>query len=125
MRPSLKGAAQEWVAEQLVRDLLKFGHHGELTLKTDQEPAIRALFESAVRSASRQVQQIVPEASSVGESQSNGLVEQAVQELEKQIRCLKLKLEDSLGCLSNCSSPTMAWIVDDSAMLLTYWAPES
>ena len=32
----VKSADQEWVAEQLVRDMLKFGHHGDVILKSDQ-----------------------------------------------------------------------------------------
>ena len=37
---AVEGADQEWVAEQLVRDLMKFGHHGDLIMKSDQGPAI-------------------------------------------------------------------------------------
>ena len=39
-----KGADIEWIAEQVCRDLLKFGHHGDLVLKSDQEPAITELL---------------------------------------------------------------------------------
>ena len=44
-----KGADQEWVAEQLCRDLVKFGHHGDLVLKSDQEPALVDLLDEALQ----------------------------------------------------------------------------
>ena len=45
----VKGADQEWVAEQLCRDLVKLGHHGDLILKSDQEPAIVDLLRTVAR----------------------------------------------------------------------------
>ena len=42
----LKGAEQEWVTEQCVRDLRLLGHHGDLVLKCDQEPALKDLMNS-------------------------------------------------------------------------------
>ena len=36
----MKGADMEWVTEQVARDLLRFGIHGDVILKSDQEPAI-------------------------------------------------------------------------------------
>ena len=44
-----KGADQEWVAEQLCRDLVKLGHHGDLVLKSDQEPALVDLLREVGR----------------------------------------------------------------------------
>ena len=36
----LKGAVIGWVIQQRARDLERLGHHGQVTLKSDQEPAI-------------------------------------------------------------------------------------
>ena len=36
----MKGADMEWVTEQAARDLFRFGIHGDVILKSDQEPAI-------------------------------------------------------------------------------------
>ena len=36
----VKGGDQEWVAEQLTRDILKLGLHDDLTLRLDQELGI-------------------------------------------------------------------------------------
>ena len=43
----VKGGDQEWVAEQLTRDILKLGLHGDLTLRSDQEPAIVDLLKTS------------------------------------------------------------------------------
>ena len=36
----IKGGDQEWVAEKLTRDILQLGLQGDLTLRSDLEPAI-------------------------------------------------------------------------------------
>ena len=36
----LKGAVIDWVIQQCARDLERLGHHGQITLKSDQEAAI-------------------------------------------------------------------------------------
>ena len=40
----LKGAVLDWVIQQRARDLERLGHHGQVTLKSDQEPAIVDVF---------------------------------------------------------------------------------
>ena len=34
------GAVIDWVIQQCARDLERLGHYGQITLKSDQEPAI-------------------------------------------------------------------------------------
>ena len=36
----LKGAVLAWVIQQCAHDLERLGHYGQVTLKSDQEPAI-------------------------------------------------------------------------------------
>ena len=36
----LQGAVLDWVMQQCARELERLGHYGEVTLKSDQEPAI-------------------------------------------------------------------------------------
>ena len=116
----LKGAAQEWVAEQVVRDLLKFGHHGSLTLKTDQEPAIVDLMRSVakLRGASR----TTLEQSPVGDSAGNGVAERAVQTVEKLLRTHKLALETRLGTKISVKHPIFAWLVEHVADVFNRFA---
>ena len=78
----LMGAEQEWVTEQCVRDLRLLGHHGDLILKCDQEPAIKDVMNSVA--TLRGVRRTRLEHSPVGDSRANGFAERAVQTLEKQ-----------------------------------------
>ena len=67
----LKGAVIDWVIQQCARDLERLGHSGQITLKSDQEPAIMdVLKEIANLCGSRG---ILFEHSPVADSQSNGL----------------------------------------------------
>ena len=46
-----------------------------------------------------------------GESQSNGAAENAVQQVEDQVRCMKLGLEDRLRRKIPTNHPLVAWVV--------------
>ena len=84
-----------------------------MAYRSDQEPAIRALFESAFVLASRQGElQLVPEASSVGESQSNGKAEAAVKLVVDKLRTYKSALETRLGHRVPSHSPMLRWMVE-------------
>ena len=61
----------------------------------------------------------VPEHSHVGESQSNGMTERAVQLVEDQARVLKAALEDRLGCAVPLTHAVMHWLIRHAAYLLT------
>ena len=66
----LKGAVLDRVILQCARDLQRLGHHGQVSLKSDQEPAIvDVLREIANRRGSRGT---LLEHSLVADSQSNG-----------------------------------------------------
>ena len=45
----VKGGDQEWVAEQLTRDILQLGLQGDLTLKSFLEPAIFDLLQQVAK----------------------------------------------------------------------------
>ena len=114
-----KGATEEWVTAQLVEDFETIGLKSEkITLKSDQEPSIRALFEATFVRSQREgecynpsLEQFVPEASAVGESQSNGKAENAVQRLEDMVRTYKAALEAHIKCRIPIDSPVMDWMV--------------
>ena len=112
----LKGAEQEWVTEQCVRDLRLLGHHGDLILKCDQEPAIKDLMNSVA--ALRGTRRTRVENSPVADSRANGFAERAVQTLEKQLRVLKLALETRIGEKLPVQHPLFAWLVEHSAHVL-------
>ena len=66
----MKGAVIDWVIQQCARDSERLGHNGQITLKSDQEPAIMdVLKEIANLCASRGM---LSEQSPAADSQSNG-----------------------------------------------------
>ena len=54
-----------------------------------------------------------------GESQSNGAAENAVQQVEDQVRCMKLGLEDRLRRNIPTNHPLVAWVVQYAGDLLS------
>ena len=60
-----------------VKSFIKDSGYTKLIYRSDQEPSLRAMLDESFRQAS-QLQQAVPEASAVGESQSNGRSEGSV-----------------------------------------------
>ena len=111
-----KGAEQEWVTEQCVRDLRLLGHHGDLVLKSDQEAAIKDLLTNVA--ALRGNKRTKVEHSPVGDSRANGLAERAVQTLEKQLRVMKLAFETRVGERLSVHHPLFAWLVEHAANVL-------
>ena len=95
-----------------------------MAYRTDQEFSIRALFEEAFKRSQRQgslfnprLEQFTPEASAVGESQSNGKAEDAVQRIEDLVRTYKAALESRIKTQVTVTHPVMKWMVEHAAAL--------
>ena len=92
---------QKGLSDAVIKRVAKFigdSCYLRLAYKSDQEHSIRAMLEAAVIQAGREgVEQATPEASAVGESQSNGAAESAVCQLEDLVRTYKAVLEDHIG----------------------------
>ena len=103
-----------------LRTFLKSEGISKLVYKSDQERSLRRLFGDVITAAqqSGNVLSAVPESSAVGESQSNGRAENAVQQFEDQIRTLKAALEARLGCKVPLSHPVILWLVEHTASIL-------
>eukprot|EP00972_Heterocapsa_arctica_P110496 16267443-Heterocapsa_arctica.AAC.1 len=71
-----KGEEPTWVPQRCARWIDNLGYQ-RVTLKTDQERSIRAWARAVARHREAET---VPEVSPVGDSQSNGVAEQAVGE---------------------------------------------
>ena len=67
----------------------------------------------------------VPERSAVGESQSNGRAEKAVQTVEDQLRTLKFALEDHIGAQIPSTHPVTMWLAEYTGVLLTKYSVDS
>ena len=103
-----KGASEEWIADEVVKDLKKMGHHGHVVLRSDQEPALVSLLE---RVAEVRGSVTVPENAATSDSKGNGFAERAVQQMEEMVRVHKLALEHLVGQRIAISHPCIAWLV--------------
>ena len=75
-----KGSRFDWFACQLERDVRRFGHHGRIVLKSDDEPAAKDLMNELARK--RKDMPTVIEVSKPYDSKSNGRAESAIRRLE-------------------------------------------
>ena len=62
---------------------------------------------------------IAEEESPVGESQSNGAVERAIQDVQAQMRTLKIALEYRYKRIINEDSDILPWLVKHAAMTIS------
>lgn len=79
----------------------------KVVMKSDGEHSIVALKEAAAREAAIES---VPEESPVGDHQANGLAENAIREVKRQIRVLRSALEESIGRVLSDEDPVLAWL---------------
>eukprot|EP00435_Cladocopium_sp_Y103_P014191 s2521_g3.t1 len=95
----------------------------KVVLKSDGEHSIVALKEAAAREAAIES---VPEESPVGDHQANGLVENAIREVKRQIRVLRSALEESIGrvavfAVGDQTKVGGSVFVDDISRLFIYY----
>ena len=86
-------------------------HNTSITIKNDQEPALKALINRVVHQ--RTAQTLLQE-SPVGSSQSNGSIENAVDTVEAQIRKGRLALEHNYMYKIFVSHAITPWLVKHS-----------
>ena len=109
-----------FVAKRVVAFMREIGcEQGDVTIKSDQEPAMKAIISEIgrVRAAAGGGRMMV-ESSPVGQSQSNGVVERAIGSAVAQMRVLKDALEGKLGGSIEVKHPVMAWIAEYAALTL-------
>ena len=111
----IKGGELDWISEQVARDLLKLGHHGNLILRSDQEPAITDVLNRVAKL--RGTSRTHLEQSPVGDSRANGVAERAIQTIEKLLRVHMLALADRLGGTVPVQHPLVEWLIEHVAGL--------
>ena len=108
----------EWVAEKVAEDIEKMGHVGKISMKTDQESALKDLRQGVKEIRAKKGQETIPEESKVYDSQSNGVAERAVQSVECIVRTHKFALEKRIGKKIPCAHPIMTWLVENATDML-------
>ena len=86
-----------------------------IILKSDNEPAIIALKDAIKQERS---EEIIKEESPVGESASNGEIENAIKQVEGQLRTIKSSLEQRYGEKLAPTHMSVPWLVRHSAELI-------
>ena len=109
--------SDDWVAEQIVDDLETVGLANErIVIKADQETAITDLQRSVAKL--RKGYGSALEQSRVGDSNSNGRVERAVQDLKGLVRTLKAALEINTKGKISLSDPIVPLLVRHAAHII-------
>lgn len=109
--------SDSWLTEQIVDDLETVGLANErIVIKADQEVAITDLQKSVARL--RKDYGSALEQSRVGDSNSNGRVERAIQDLKGLVRTLKASLEINTNGKINLSDPIVPLLVRHAAHII-------
>ena len=111
-----KGTETDWVAKQISKDLRGIGYNDKVILKSDQEPAIVVLKEQIA--AQRRGVDTVLEESPVGDSQSNGLAERAVRNIEEMTRTYLNDLQNRIGEQIDLGHKIIDWLVVYAAQMM-------
>ena len=109
--------ANEYAIKRGTQDINKIMGYKKAIFKGDQEPALGAMMD---RIAALSGDQIIREESPVGESQSNGDVENAIQRIQGQYRTLRSNLEAMYEKKVEPEHPALTWMVR-YASLLVFW----
>ena len=110
-----KGVAHQWVQERAARWVDSLGYQ-QVTLRCDQEPAIVALMTSIKENRGDGTQTQI-EFAAKGDSQDNGVVEKAVDQMAGMMRTLKSALEHRLECTIDPADRALLWMAEHCAML--------
>ena len=107
----------DWVADEVIKDISKLGHSAEVIIKSDQEPALIDLRKTIVQRRGKSAKTLEENAKNK-DSQSNGVIERAIQGVEGMVRTMKFALEKRLNTTFESSHPVMAWIIEHAAETL-------
>ena len=110
-----KGAGGGFIVKQLCRDIKRCGHRKKVLIRSDGEPSIKDLADKV---ANMRAGETLLECSPAGDSRANGRAERAVQTVEKQVRILKLALDEAVGATS-VAHPIFTWLILHAADVLT------
>ena len=108
-----------WLPKRIVQDLDNCGYIDvRIQLKSDQEPAIVNL-----KAATQDLRpQTVPTNSPVGESESNGRVENAIRRVQEKVRVLRHQLECELQRKIQDHAPIMSWLIRWAGELISKYS---
>ena len=117
----MKGATDEWLVDRICKDMEEFGYGGvPVRIKSDQEPAIVQLQTSVIGRRGDSI--TVPVNSPVGDSASNGRVENAIKRVRGMVKVIRSGLEAKWGVRVGPDHPVYPWLFEWAADLITRYA---
>ena len=113
-----KGVGHVHCVRTLVRIVAGLGHP-QVVLKSDEEPAIVALKrQAALELRAAHGMTVILEESPVGDSQSNGLAENAVRELKGVARSLKFAVATLHNTEIHAKHPILPWLISHASAVI-------
>ena len=114
-----KGASEEWVINQITEDLETVGlKNDRIILKSDQESSATEVAKAIAKCRVTDFGSAV-ETSAVGDSDSNGTIERAIQDVEGQVRTLRSALEEKVAMRIRLGTSIVPWLIRHAAYLIT------
>jgi hypothetical protein len=107
-----------YVVDEVVRTLKQIGH-SKFIFKSDNEPALLDLKDEVTKQMRKDGFEVIPEHPPVGESQSNGVIERAVQSCGGLTRVHKAMVEERYGHALESEHPLLPWLVMHMGSILT------
>ena len=111
-----KGASARHAVKQVLRDLRKMGHYGDLKVRMDQESSLSDLFRAVARE--RGSARTVLTHAARSDSKGNGQAEKAVQSIEEMVRTLFIDLEQRCGEELSVHDSFFPWLLEHACDLL-------
>jgi hypothetical protein len=109
-----------WIASRVLAFFTECGcEAGDIVVKTDQEPAIVAPTTEIARLRSGQhVGRMIMESSVKGDSQSNGMIERAVQRVEGMVRVMRSAFQENYKIELDVQDAIWPWFIEYGSYIL-------
>ena len=105
-----KGASDDWLVKNVITDIEDMGYTGaKIILKNDQEPAILEVQQKIMAGRTAET---APKNSEVGDSQSNGEIENGIKKYQEQFRTLKDNLEANTKLDISMKHAPIPWLIE-------------
>ena len=114
-----KGSREDWLVDQILEDLETNGLKNErIVFKSDRDNSVVDVLKEVQRRRESDFGAAL-ETSRVGDSDSNGTIEAAIQSVEGMVRAPRFSLEEKLEIKLAVDSPVIPWLVRHAGHLIT------
>ena len=110
-----KGTGDQWAVDY-IKQFIEFIAYKRIVIRSDQEPAILDIKREIGKRFSGEA---VPEESFTKDSASNGMIENAVREIQGMIRTIKDYVEYHIGKKINKRCPILDWLIQHAGNIIT------